>query len=98
MLKRRSVGAHRDFPDFFKFKDESSNHSETGTSGIEEPEPVLECSRKARKKSSVNSTMEAETDVVSTAKMGIVCGLAATSKCPWRQPKKRGSRKVNDMR
>uniref|UniRef100_A0A1J3FSF5 Uncharacterized protein n=1 Tax=Noccaea caerulescens TaxID=107243 RepID=A0A1J3FSF5_NOCCA len=151
-FKRRSVGAHRDFPDFFKFKDESSNHSETGTSGIEESEPVLEsdggvkdhqemeevvgeredkpnqilesdggikdhqeeeevvgdsedkrnrvleCSRKARKTSSVNSTMEAETDVVNTSKMVIVCGLAGTTNCPWRQPKKRGSRKVNDMR
>ncbi|CAA7034194.1 unnamed protein product [Microthlaspi erraticum] len=115
-FKRRSIGAHRDFPEFFKFNDESSNHSQTG---IQEPEPVLESNEgvkdyqekeevvgesedklKQSLECSVNSTVEAQgDDVVNTAKRVIVCGLAATSKCPWRQPKKRGgSRKVNDLR
>ncbi|VVA93686.1 unnamed protein product [Arabis nemorensis] len=58
------------------------------------------CSTKARNTSLVMqgrlslhySTKEVERDVVDISKRVIVSGLAAKSKCPWRQPKKRGSR------
>lgn len=64
------------------------------------------CSTNARNTSLVmqgrlslhNSTKEVERDVVDISKRLIVSGLATKSKCPWRQPKKRGSRQVNDLK
>ncbi|KAG7650332.1 hypothetical protein AtNW77_Chr1g0062391 [Arabidopsis thaliana] len=100
--------AHKDFSEITK---ESSNHSETENSRTEDlldegsvldsNGSVTDCqenreremsSVKKRCLSSHNLTSEVETE-----RIGIVLGLAAKAKCPWRQPKIRGSRQVNGL-